>query len=83
MRWPENSLNQEKSSCVMIRHKVANYAKWKHGVCAFSKFRKASGENVFTAASAARIPTTCWFGVIEIPRHEPRSSPSWRNCGTQ
>jgi len=32
---------------VMIRHKVANYAKWKREVKAFAAFRKTSGEKSF------------------------------------
>jgi hypothetical protein len=32
---------------VMIRHKVANYAKWKRVVKSAAKWRKASGEKCF------------------------------------
>ena len=32
---------------IMIRHKVANYAKWKRAVNVFAPFRKASGEKCF------------------------------------
>ena len=32
---------------IMIRHTVANYAKWKRAVNEFAKFRKASGEKCF------------------------------------
>ena len=34
---------------VLIRHKVANYAKWKRAVGAAAKFRKAGGEKTFKA----------------------------------
>ena len=32
---------------LMVRHTVANYAKWKRAVKAFGKFRKSSGEKCF------------------------------------
>jgi hypothetical protein len=41
---------------VMIRHKVANYAKWKRGVKAFAKFRKASGEKCFYVCRGSKSP---------------------------
>ena len=41
---------------VMIRHKVANYAKWKGGVKAFADFRKASGEKCFYACRSSKQP---------------------------
>lgn len=34
----------------LIRHKVANYAKWKRAVHEFKKFRKAGGEKCFHVA---------------------------------
>ena len=40
-------------SYIMIRHKVANYAKWKRAVIAFKKFRKASGEQCFYVCRGA------------------------------
>ena len=43
-------------SYVMIRHKVANYAKWKRGVRAFSKFRNASGEKCFFVCRSSKNP---------------------------
>jgi heme-degrading monooxygenase HmoA len=43
-------------SYVMIRHEVANYAKWKRGVKAFAKFRKASGEKSFYACRSSKDP---------------------------
>jgi heme-degrading monooxygenase HmoA len=41
---------------VIISHKVANYAKWKRAVNAFSKFRKASGETSFHVLRSAKNP---------------------------
>jgi len=41
---------------VMIEHKVANYAKWKRGVKAFAKHRKASGEKCFYACRGSKNP---------------------------
>ena len=41
---------------VMIRHKVANYAKWKRGVKAFAKLRKASGEKCLYACRDSKNP---------------------------
>ena len=41
---------------VLIRHKVANYAKWKRAVKSFSKFRKASGEKCFAVCRSAKNP---------------------------
>lgn len=43
-------------SYVMIRHKVANYAKWKRGVKAFAKLRKASGEKCFYVCRSHKNP---------------------------
>ena len=43
-------------SYVMIRHKVANYLKWKRGVLAFKKFRKTSGEKCFYVCSSSKSP---------------------------
>lgn len=43
-------------SYVMIRHKVANYAKWKREVKAFAKFRKASGEKCFYVSRSNKSP---------------------------
>ena len=34
-------------SFVLIRHKVANYARWKKAVRSFRAYRKASGEKCF------------------------------------
>jgi len=50
---------------VIIRHKVANYAKWKRTVQAFTKFRKASGEKSFHVLRCAKNPNDlniccCW-----------------------
>ena len=52
-------------SYVMIRHKVANYAKWKRGVRAAAKFRKASGEKSFYVCRSSKNPNDltvfcCW-----------------------
>jgi hypothetical protein len=41
---------------VMIRHEVANYAKWKRGVKAFEKLRKASGEKCLYACRSSKNP---------------------------
>ena len=41
---------------VLIRHKVANYAKWKRAVRNFAKFRKASGEKCFKVFRASNSP---------------------------
>lgn len=41
---------------VLIRHKVANYAKWKRAVRNFAKFRKASGEKCFKVFRASNAP---------------------------
>ena len=43
-------------SYVMIRHKVANYAKWKRAVRAFKTFRKASGEKCFYVCRSSKNP---------------------------
>ncbi len=43
-------------SYVMIRHKVANYAKWKRGVKAHAKWRKASGEKCFYVCRNSKSP---------------------------
>jgi quinol monooxygenase YgiN len=40
----------------MIRHEVANYAKWKRGVKAFAAFRKASAEKCFYACRSSKKP---------------------------
>lgn len=41
---------------VLIRHKVASYAKWKSAVKGFAPFRKASGEQCFCACRSAKNP---------------------------
>jgi len=41
---------------VSIRHKVANYAKWKRGVRNFARFRKASGEKCFKVFRSSSVP---------------------------
>ena len=41
---------------VMIRHKIANYPKWKHGVKTFAKWRKASGEKCLYACRSSKNP---------------------------
>ena len=43
-------------SYVMIRHKVANYAKWKHVVKANAKWRKESGEKCFYVCRDSKSP---------------------------
>ena len=43
-------------SYVMIRHRVANYAKWKRQVKAFAAFRKSSGEKCFYACRDSKQP---------------------------
>ena len=43
-------------SYVMIRHKVANYAKWKRAVAAHAKWRKASGEKCFYVCRDSKKP---------------------------
>ena len=40
----------------MVRHKVANYAKWKRGVLDFKKFRKESGEKSFHVCRRSENP---------------------------
>lgn len=41
---------------VIIQHKVANYAKWKRVVKAFTPFRQASGEKSFHVLRSAKNP---------------------------
>ena len=41
---------------VIIRHKVANYAKWKRAVHAFKRFRRTSGETSFHVLRCAKNP---------------------------
>ena len=41
---------------VMIRHKVANYAKWKRAVKAAAQWRKASGEKSLHACRSGSNP---------------------------
>lgn len=41
---------------VLIRHKVANYARWKRVVVAASAWRKASGEKSFYVLRDAKDP---------------------------
>jgi len=41
---------------VMIRHEVANYAKWKRAVKGFQQFRKASGEKCLYACRDGKKP---------------------------
>ena len=43
-------------SYVIIRHKVADYAKWKRAVHGFKKFRKASGETSFHVLRGSKNP---------------------------
>jgi heme-degrading monooxygenase HmoA len=43
-------------SYVLIRHKVANYAKWKHVVQAATTWRKASGEKSFQVFRNSSAP---------------------------
>ena len=43
-------------SSVMIRHKVANYAKWKRGVVAAKTWRKASGEKSLYVCRSSKNP---------------------------
>ena len=43
-------------SFVMVRHKVANYAKWKRNVESLAKWRKASGEKCFYVCRSTRSP---------------------------
>lgn len=43
-------------SYIMIRHKVANYAKWKRAVLTFKNFRKTSGEKSFYVCRASENP---------------------------
>jgi heme-degrading monooxygenase HmoA len=38
---------------VLIRHKVANYAKWKRAVRRFARFREVSGEECFKVFRAS------------------------------
>lgn len=42
--------------CVLIRHKVANYATWKRAVRSFAKMRKSVGEKSFQAYRSAASP---------------------------
>lgn len=41
---------------VLIRHQVADYAKWKAAVIAFKPFRKGSGEKSFCVCRNAKDP---------------------------
>lgn len=41
---------------ILIRHKVANYAKWKRGVKAHAKWRRASGEKCFYVCRSSKNP---------------------------
>jgi heme-degrading monooxygenase HmoA len=41
---------------VLIRHKVANYAKWKHAVQAVKTFRKTSGEKSLYVVRSSNEP---------------------------
>ncbi len=43
-------------SYVLIRHKIADYAKWKRAVRACSDWRKASGELSFQVFRCAKTP---------------------------
>lgn len=43
-------------SAVLIRHEVANYARWKRVVHAFRGFRKASGEKNFRVFRSSSSP---------------------------
>ena len=43
-------------SYVLIRHKVANYAKWKRVVQAATAWRKASGEKSFQVFRSSSAP---------------------------
>ena len=43
-------------SYVVIRHKVANYAKWKRVVKTHAKWRKASGEKSFYVCRSSKNP---------------------------
>ena len=43
-------------SIVLIRHKVANYAKWKRAVKACADWRKKSGEKCFRVFRSASSP---------------------------
>ena len=43
-------------SYVMIRHTVASYARWKSGVRAAAKWRKASGEKSFCVCRSSKNP---------------------------
>ena len=43
-------------SFVLIRHKVANYGKWKRAVRAAAKWRKASGEKSFHVLRCTKNP---------------------------
>ena len=41
---------------IIIRHRVADYAKWKRGVRAAAKWRKASGEKSFHVLRGIKNP---------------------------
>ena len=43
-------------SFVMVRHKVANYAKWKRVVKSLAKWRKESGEKCFYVCRSNKSP---------------------------
>ena len=43
-------------SYVLIRHKVADYAKWKRGVAAAKAWRKAGGEKSFYVCRSSKNP---------------------------
>jgi quinol monooxygenase YgiN len=41
---------------VMVRHKVANYAKWKRVVDSHAKWRKEAGEKCFYVCRSSKSP---------------------------
>ncbi|MBI3880151.1 MAG: hypothetical protein HY301_08815 [Verrucomicrobia bacterium] len=58
---------------VLIRHKIANYAKWKRAVLAFKKFRKASGEKSFRCYRSSASPNLvtvvcCWSTTAKMKK---------------
>ena len=60
-------------SYVIIRHKVADYGKWKRAVNSFAKFRKASGETSFHVLRGSKNPNDltvccCWDNTNRLKK---------------
>ena len=65
-------------SYILIRHKIANYAKWKKTVRACAAWRKAGGERSFQVLRSAQSPNDltviCGFASAAIARKFVASS---------